>query len=77
MVSHPLDINILSMTGLRNRQNGLRLFPGKSSSFQTKLTLWAEFLKLSLTVRLQFCKHSHLPSQVMGFRHRPGRRDPI
>ena len=71
MASHPLSVNTLLMTEgeLRDRQNGLRLLPGKSRSFQTKLPLWAEFLRQPL----QFCKHSHLQSQIMGFRHRPDR----
>lgn len=79
MASHPLAINTLSMTEteLRNRQNDLRLLPGKSRSFQTKLTLLGEFLKLHLNVHLQFCKHSHLQSQIMGFRHRPRGRNQV
>ena len=71
MASRPLSVNTLPMTEgeRRDRQNGLRLLPGKSRSFQTKLPLWVEFLKLLL----QFCKHSHLQSRIMGFRYRPYR----
>lgn len=75
MARHPLAINTLSMTEteLRNRQSDLRLLPGKSRSFQTKLTLLGEFLKL----HLRFCKHSPLQSQIMGFRHRPRGRNQV